>query len=385
MKQTDSSAYERLCTRMAELFVERFSSIADGNCRSIIEFSYPQQNMDGTVFGGSNSLMTSMIAAGHGYGIPVWFTMNRANEIGVSIKPGEHSVPIINYNTSFYEKESGKRVPDMTQDSYDGLSDEEKNKYEKRRYLRYYPEFNICQTNFSEVYPEEHARLVEFFGYDQRTKADFALLDKVVKENGWACPIEVTKEVGEAVYHEGSDRIRVPLKSMFVDEHDYYNSLLHAMALSTGSEMRLDRASSRKAFIDSLPGAMGSQCAEALICELAAATAGAAVGFSPELSDSSARFLKSWIGYIQAEPSLIYSMVTEASRSADMILEGIGFKRGKGLNLTEVMSGVEKAVEARKKVQEKKSAGKVASQKIRRWKGVKTSSSARKIKGSKSI
>ena len=77
MKQNETSSYERLCNRMAELFVERFSSIVDGNCRSIIENVFPHQNMDGVVFGGSNALTTAMVASGRGYGIPVWFTMNR--------------------------------------------------------------------------------------------------------------------------------------------------------------------------------------------------------------------------------------------------------------------------------------------------------------------
>ncbi len=385
MKQNETSSYERLCNRMAELFVERFSSIVDGNCRSIIENVFPHQNMDGVVFGGSNALTTAMVASGRGYGIPVWFTMNRGNEIGVSVKAGERSVPIVNYNTSFYEKETGKRVSDMSQEDYDRLTDEEKNKYEKRRYLRYYPEFNITQTDFAEVYPEEYSRLVEFFGYDVRTKADFDMLDKLVKEDNWLCPIVESAEVGTAVYSESSDIIRIPAKARFVDEHDYYSSLLHAMARATGSEMRLDRVGSRKAVIDSLPGAMGAQCAEALVCELAAATAGAAIGFSPDLSDSSARFLKSWIGYIQAEPSVIYMLVTEASRSADMMLDGIGIKREKGLNLTEILSDVDKAVEARKKHEERKQKGAKTSHGNKRFKGVKASGASRKIKGSKSI
>lgn len=385
MQKNDISSYERLCNRLADLFVERFSSIEEGNCRSIVEFAFPHQNMDGVLFIGTNSLVTSMIASERGYGIPVWFTMNRGNEIGVSIKAGEHSVPIINYNTSFYEKETGKRMTDMSQADYDQLLPEEKMKYEKRSFMRFYPEFNIAQTNFSEVYPDEYSRLVEFFGYDQRTKADFSLLDDVVKANNWLCPIQVSSEVTSAVYSEGSDVIKLPQKSIFVDEHDYYNSLLHAMARATGSEMRLERSVNRKSVIESLPGVMGAQCAEALVCELAAATAGAAIGFSTDLSDSSARFLKSWISYIKAEPSIIYSLVTEASRSADMLLEGIGLKRGKGFNLTEVMDGVEKAVEARKKFQDKKSASQAASHKPRHWKGVKMSSASKKIKGSKSI
>lgn len=380
----EQNPLERLSGRLAELFVERFSSMVGSDSRRIVDIVFPQENLEGVLFNGSNALLSSMIATEHGYGIPKWMTMNRKNELGLQVRKGERSIPILHYDMFYIEKETGKRVPDMTEKDYNALPLEEQHKYEKRCYLRFYPEFNIAQTNFEEVYPEEHARLVDFFGFDKRTKADFALLDSVVREGKWICPIEVTPEVSEAVYLPGSDRIRVPRKELFVDEHDYYNSLLHAMASSTGSEMRLDRAP----VLDKLPGVLGVQASEALVCELAAATAASAIGFSAELSDSSVGYLRSWIGCIQAEPTMIFKAVTESSRAADMILEGIGFKRGKGLNVSEIMSGVDKAVEARKKYEEQKAKRKASAdptRKVRRFKGVKVSEKAKSLKSKKSI
>ena len=379
----EQNPFERLAERMAELFVERFSSMVGSSSRRTVEAVYPQQNLEGSVFNGTNALIASMVSASRGYGIPVWATMNRLNELGLQVMKGEHAIPIINYDRYDVEKETGKRVKGMTDDEYEALLPEDKEKYEKRCYLRFYPEFNIVQTNFAEVYPDQHAELVDFFGFDKRTPADFALLDSVVSEGRWNCPIEVSSNVTEALYQSGSDRIVLPRKEVFVDEHDYYNSLLHAMASSTGSEMRLDRGP----VLDKLPGVMGAQASEALVCELAAATAAAAIGFSSELTDSSVGYLRSWIGYIKAEPTLIYKAVTEASRAADMILEGIGFKRSKGLDVSAIMSGVEKAVEARKKAEEKRSQKAAAHShgKKRCFKGVKTSDKARKIKGSKSL
>lgn len=342
--------YDYLASRLADIFVQRFGEMLSTGNQKMVCRSFPQQNLDGRVFDGTNALLASMIATGAGYGIPVWMTMGRKDELGLSVKKGEHSIPIIHFDVYFIERATGKRVNGMSQDEYDALTFDEKAKLDRRCYLRFYPEFNISQTNFAELYPEQHAELVDFFGYDRRKTVDFEFLDKMVREGLWNCPIEVTREVTEAVYHENSDKISIAPRSNYVNEQEYYNDLLHAMASSTGSEMRLDRRSVVPKDGDGLT----AMAREALVCELAAATAGSVLGLETTLSDHSVSLMSGWVNVIKEDPSFIYSAVMDASKASDMMIKGMGFVQQKGKDISAIMAGVERAEEARKKVEERR-------------------------------
>ena len=55
----EQNPFERLAERMAELFVERFSSMVGSSSRRTVEAVYPQQNLEGSVFNGTNALIAS--------------------------------------------------------------------------------------------------------------------------------------------------------------------------------------------------------------------------------------------------------------------------------------------------------------------------------------
>ncbi len=373
-----NKAYDYLCSRLAEIFVNRFNNMLISGSQKMVGTPFPQQNLDGRLFDGTNALLSSMVATSCGYGIPIWMTMNRKDELGLQVKKGEHSIPILHYDVYFIEKSSGKRVPSMSISEFNALPLEEMRKYDRRCYLRFYLEFNIAQTNFEEVYPEKYAELVDFFGFDRRSKEDFSLLDTVIRDNTWECPIEVTGEVSEATYYQNSDRIRIAPKSAYVNEHEFYNDLLYALARSTGSEMRLDRVTASSA-VDG----MTMMAREALVCELAASTVGSVIGLETTLSDHSANLMSIWIKAIQANPNIIYSAVMDASRASDMIIRGMGWSQREGFDLTKTMASVESAEKARRAHEESKERKKAKAAKKKHSRFVKISEAGKKAKAKK--
>lgn len=91
----------------------------------------------------------------------------------------------------------------------------------------------------------------------------FPAMDKIIKENGWICPIKPV--YGDNAYYSISkNEIVIPEKRQFKDGESFYTNLGHEMAHSTGSENHLGRLK---------PASFGSAeyAREELVAELSAA------------------------------------------------------------------------------------------------------------------
>lgn len=79
-------------------------------------------------------------------------------------------------------------------------------------------------------------------GHQGRARdAHRASVDAMVREQQWICPI-YSKEGNSAYHARGEDNhIVVPLKGQFKDGENFYSTLLHEMAHSTGEPEHLNR------------------------------------------------------------------------------------------------------------------------------------------------
>lgn len=338
---------EKIANRYAEIFVSAFERITDGGQRSlVVSNSFPQQYANGKPCQGGNLMLTSLVSAMYGYRVPVWLTANKLNEIGCLIRKGEHGVPIVNYTVAFRRK--GEKTPDwkMTDELNDALSPDEKKEWVRNVFMKSYSEFNIEQTNFPEVYPDQWAALQEHFQVEERLAGPCEVLDRMVSEDTWLCPIIQDAEAVDCRYMINRDEIVVPERSRVAALSAYYNRLVHEMAHSTGSELRMDRV------LDTTD--LKEHAKEELIAELSSAIVGTVLGIETTIQDHNLSFLKSWCGVISEDPNIIYTAVYQASGVADTITKYLGVTLSNGYDLDKLMVGVEAAQKAKEEYEKRR-------------------------------
>ena len=119
-----------------------------------------------------------------------------------------------------------------------------------------------------------------------------------------------------SAYHaRGEDNhIVVPLKGQFKDGENFYSTLLHEMAHSTGEPEHLNR---EKGVI------FGDKqyAKEELVAELTSATVGQSLGISTHIREENAMYLKNWLGALKEDPKFIYNILADVGKASNMIQE----------------------------------------------------------------
>ena len=291
------------------------------------------QNIRGGTLNGSNAFFLYLHTAEKGFSMPVYLTFLQANELGLSINEGAESVPVI-YWQPYYEEivpEGERRKPErLTWEEYRDLSDAEKEKFERKSTLRYYPEFNVDQTNLKEVKPDLYAKLLERFKAPEVRDAEGMYtneaIDRMLERQEWVCPVHYDKQSRDAFYRPSSDDITIPMKSQFKisdtpeeiykDGMEYYSTFIHEAAHSTGSPNRLNREKG---------GRFGDQkyAMEELVAEMSAAVVGSTLGFSKRILDNNISYVKGWIENMRKSPKVALSVTVDVGKASNMILEKI--------------------------------------------------------------
>lgn len=293
------------------------------------------QNVTGRVYTGSNAFLCQLDTTLKNYKVPVYFTIKQIKDLGAFPKKGEKSIPIFKWGLSIYNRETGKKA---TLKEYDSLSKEERDeKYKVIPYLKIFNEWNIDQTNLEEVNKEKYDALLSKFEAkeikDDNGMYSNAAIDQMLTSQSWVCPIEYTQQNPSALYNKSRDVIIVPRKDQFnisdtpeeiyKDGEEYYSSLIHEMAHSTGHESRLNRLSP--------DGKFGGEeyAKEELVAELTAAMVGSALGFDSRIRDNNTAYLKSWMSALKKEPKFLLSVMSDVNKASAMVIEHIDEERVK--------------------------------------------------------
>lgn len=313
-----SGIEDKNITVFAEMMIRKMESMTldlkqpwlNSTCAALPE------NLNGRAYSGWNSLMLLMLQEEKKYTTPVYMTFKQAADEGVSVKKGETSFPVHFWNFSVKDKESGEKI---SIDDYRKLSDSEKERYKVIPYMKYFNVFNVEQTTLPEVKPERWEKIKDKFSIgkliDNGGKAVCPELDYMLENKTWVCPINVMKS-NDAFYSVSKDTITVPLKEQYKDGEEFYSTLLHEMAHSTGAENRLDRK---------IHNTFGDKdyAREELVAELTAALSLNVMGLTSTIQDSNVAYLQSWIDTLKEQPQFIMTILGDVSKAANMIQETV--------------------------------------------------------------
>ena len=289
------------------------------------------QNITGRTYSGGNSFFLMAETSEKGYNTPVYMTFKQAKDRNLHVNAGEKSVPIFKWGLSIKD-ENGKTV---SEEDYNAMSKEERDKFSVRPYPKVYHVFNIDQTNLSEVNKKKYDAIVaRFKAPDEEVKDSKGMyindaLDRMFKEKAWHCDIRYDKPSSRAFYVPSQDFIVLPMKEQFNigktaeevyrDGMEYYSTALHEMAHSTGHESRLNRQFGAKR--------TEGYAHEELIAEMTAALVGSTMGFDKKILENNANYLKGWLENLKRNPESITTIMSDVGKASDMIIEKIDEQR----------------------------------------------------------
>ena len=327
---------------MAEKAVERFSEMMVSRLEEMKGQKWEKgwidgggrnqglpQNLSGRHYSGHNDFFLQLHTAANGYAMPVYATFKQIHEAGATINKGEKAMPVIYWNIT-HRDENGQK---LTDEQYENLTKAEQERCKTIPLMMGYYCYNLDQTNFKEVKPEQYARLQEQFKAPEMkdTKGMFVSpeFDAMIDKQAWVCKINIVEGSG-AYYSPTKDEITVPTKAQFnihedpkevyKDGMEYYSSLVHEMAHSTGIDSRLSR---------DMEGRFGDKkyAKEELVAELSAAMVGNSMGFDKRILDNNAKYVDSWIDTLKQEPKFIISVMADVSKASGMILDHVDKQR----------------------------------------------------------
>ena len=211
-------------------------------------------------------------------------TFNQIKAAGGKVKKGAKSQIIVFWK--FLEKE------------IDG-------KEEKIPLLRYYRVFNVEK----DVEGLELKQKTADFEHDPIEKAE-----EIFK--GYINSPTYSWNNDGAWYKPSQDHINVPPMSKFPKLEEYYSTMFHEMAHSTGHASRLNR--------DGIKGIamFGSEdySKEELVAEFTASMLCGVAGIENNTIENSASYIKSWLSKLKQDQTLLVKAAGQAQKAADYIL-----------------------------------------------------------------
>ena len=287
------------------------------------------QNLSGRRYSGHNDFFLQLHTAMKGYDMPVYATYKQLKDAGATIGKGEKAMPVIYWNVT-HRDEHGEKVSD---EAYEAMTKAEQEKVKTVPVMMGYYVWNLQQTNFPDVKPEQYAKLQQQFMApemkDTQGMFESKEFDAMIDKQAWVCKINTVEGAG-AFYSLSKDEITVPMKAQFKihdtpeevykDGMEYYSSIVHEMAHSTGVEKRLGR---------DMEGHFGDPkyAKEELVAELTAAMVGNSMSFDKRILDNNAKYVDGWMETLKKEPRFILSVMADVNKASKMILDHVDKQR----------------------------------------------------------
>ena len=235
---------------------------------------------------GINVFLLAFTAYAHGYSSSYWVTFNQARALGGTVKKGEKSSMIV-----FWK-------------SYD-VEDRQTGEEKTISVLRYYRVFNLDQV--------EGITAPDAVAFEPTVFEPIDAAETIVKEYEGRPEIEHGGQ--QAYYRPSGDAIRIPEQTRFASVEEYYSTLFHELAHSTGHSKRLDRG------LDSNPKPFGSADygKEELVAEMAAAFLCGEAGIRPAVIENQAAYLQGWLKQLKNDKKLVIAAAGAGQKAADWV------------------------------------------------------------------
>lgn len=258
--------------------------------RGIIVWQKPWTGTPGGAYSGSTgkpySLLNQILLEKPG----AYYTFNQIQKMGGNVRKGEKSSLIV----------FCKQIPVKEQDSQTGEII-----VKQIPVLRYYSVFHIDQcdgiaTPATEPKPMYNSPEAE------------SIVNEYLHRSG----VELIQRISDEAYYSPSrDCVVLPMPEQFKSKEEYYSTLLHELAHSTGHQSRLNRLRATAHFGNE------SYSKEELVAEITAAALMNHTGLETKGTfQNSAAYLQSWLSALRNDKRLIVAASGAASKAFDYIV-----------------------------------------------------------------
>jgi antirestriction protein ArdC len=217
---------------------------------------------------GINVFLLAFAAYVKGYGSSYWLTFNQARERRGTVRKGEKASMVV-----FWKQYETK--------------DEDTGEPIKVPVLRYYNAFNIEQVHGIQAPDAVPFTPTEF--------EPIEAAERIVK--GYADGPAIEHGGQRAYYHPRTDLVCLPEPTRFASTEEYYSTLFHELAHSTGHSTRLGR----KLDTDLQPFGSPEYGREELLAECAAAFLCSHAGIAPAVIHNQTAYVQGWLKQLRED------------------------------------------------------------------------------------
>lgn len=247
---------------------------------------YPR-NLSGRRYRGVNVFLLAFAGYSAGYAAPIWLTFRQAAALGGRVRKGEKGTLVI-----FWKPEE--------------VVDRGSGEVRQRFVVRHYHVFNLEQC--------EEVGIAAPPPPSPPTEAQrIAAADAIVR--GYRDGPGIHHGGVHAFYVPAKDEVHIPDPSRFTSPQEYYSTLFHELAHSTGHSSRLDR----KLVSQQAPFGTADYGREELVAELAAAYLCGDCGIHPAVIENQTAYIAGWLGKLRKDSRLVLDAASAAQRAADRI------------------------------------------------------------------
>ncbi len=236
------------------------------------------------------------------YVSPFWLTMRQANELGGSVRKGEHSQIVVFWKVDQIANAEAESVPE---------NDQADEKSRRRFVLRYYRLFNLEQCELPQAVLDKLPK-VETHQHDPIEAAERIIA-------GMPNPPEIQYAGSKAFYSPITDRITLPPRELFLSAEEHFATLAHECSHASGHPKRLNR----KSISEAAPFGSPTYSFEELVAEFSAAYLCAEAGISPAVLENQAAYIQGWLAKIHRDKRMVVIAAAEAQKAADYILNSV--------------------------------------------------------------
>jgi antirestriction protein ArdC len=234
------------------------------------------------------------------YVSPFWLTMKQANELGGSVRKGEHSQIVV-----FWKVDQIANAESET----DPQDDEAAEKTRRRFILRYYRIFNVEQCELPQAVLDKLPK-IETHHHDPIEAAERIIA-------GMPNPPEIQYAGSQAFYSPITDRITLPPRELFTSTEEIYACLFHEASHASGAVKRLNR----KSITEAAPFGSPVYSFEELVAECSAAYLCAEAGISPAVIQNQTAYIQGWLTTLRSDKRMVVMAAAQAQKAADYILD----------------------------------------------------------------
>jgi len=231
-----------------------------------------------------------LLLAYSGFTSPYWITFKQCGKLGGQIKKGEKGTIIVFWKIINKKDKDGEII----EDKHTSL-------------LRYYRVWNTeqCEIDSKKV-PVTEVEGAEFNPIER--------CEEIVSK--MQLKPEIVFKENRAVYYPSKDLVNMPKPESFVTPEEYYSTLFHELAHSTGHRDRLDR----KSLISYAPFGSSEYSKEELVAEITASFLCGVSNIENKTLDNSTSYIAGWLKKLKDDPKMVVLSAGQAQKASDFIL-----------------------------------------------------------------